>query len=86
MSMGYGPDQIMWSRDMIEGVDQEIDAEKYWPRPIPVSERLPEAGQRVLVFADGEWHSAVWGDWVDGYRETYEPSSTHWLPIPPKPE
>lgn len=69
-----------------------------WPRPIPVSERLPECGGEYVVCErninrpdDALWSIA---DFVDGkfsgndyngeprYTLDYV---THWLPLPPKP-
>jgi hypothetical protein len=69
----------------------------YWPRPIPVSERLPEDHTQVLahcdsggadwwgicaIDADGKWREITWcSDGTIPIRNV-----THWLPLPPKPE
>lgn len=61
-------------------------AERYWPRPIPVSERLPEMDAHgevdtVLVWCEGEWLPAkwegpeddpVWQIWVGGLTNDYK--------------
>ena len=42
----------------VEGGTPQISMVRHgllWPRPIPVSERLPEVGERVLWFNDGDW-------------------------------
>ena len=64
-----------------------------WPTPIPVSERLPEDHDTMVLAFDGEcWYMVVWiGDrWTDDdpdMRLEYEQGNfTHWLPLPPKPE
>jgi len=61
------------------------------PRWIPVSERLPEDGKRVLAVtrvgglaevgeftfnSRGEWFSTDYGSW----------NATHWMPLPEPPE
>jgi hypothetical protein len=69
-----------------------------WPRPIPVSERLPEEAEEVLVAikfaADGfpDWGLAshfadgwqIWGQCV-GAEDDDICIVTHWLPLPPAP-
>jgi hypothetical protein len=63
------------------------------PRWIPVSERLPEKGQRIIVWAtDGK---AAWID-VAEFEQTYKTTAwattdehsvpfTHWMPLPEPP-
>lgn len=60
-----------------------------WPRPIPVSERLPETDE-VLVWTDGSgWEFFrefgrsfnAEGQWIDRNEQPI----THWLPLPPAP-
>jgi hypothetical protein len=71
-----------------------------YPRPIPVSERLPSGDDIVLAF-DGDCEEE-WGEarytrkgWVTSYPwSNYDVSTigvplegiTHWLPLPPSPE
>lgn len=66
-----------------------------WPRPIPVSERLPEPRTTVLVWPGylqnpGYQLGAYWpdDDEVSPWRSTDGDylQSTHWLPLPPKPD
>jgi hypothetical protein len=73
-----------------------------WPRPIPVSERLPKEAdisidsdeQTVLCFdgeEDCEWACSVYCDGSFWARYPVPRTQrlagvTHWLPLPPKPE
>jgi hypothetical protein len=72
-----------------------------WPRPIPVSERLPECRRypnetRVLAYVPkqngkyGDWYKAIFDDhevwWFDWPDIEEMPDPTHWLPTPPPPE
>jgi len=71
--------------------DGSVDS---WPRPIPVSERLPEDYTPILWFCAGEWwaghsDSGVFFSHVHHgtqHCETVESGVTHWLPLPPPPE
>jgi len=59
------------------------------PRWIPVSERLPEGEQRVLVWSQSNGlHLAYidpWGQWRDA-DENPGKKITHWMPLPEPPE
>jgi hypothetical protein len=66
------------------------------PRWIPVSERLPQPGERTLICEHGEQYAATFrpGTYRDGSGmhnrwesdecETYN-SVTHWMPLPEPP-
>jgi hypothetical protein len=53
-----------------------------WPRPIPVSERLPEPDAECLFFDE---YSGWWMNSWDDIPKSTRPKITHWLPLPPKP-
>lgn len=65
---------------------------KDWPRPIPVSERLPEEITSVLTWPgyrgnDGWQVGAYWPDDSDCQWRSLDGDSlhvTHWLPLPPR--
>lgn len=65
-------------------------------RPIPVSERLPKAGERVMVW-DDKWQiaeiSGAWGQfgWLVEAEELQVDQDpverfTHWMPMPGEPK
>ncbi len=98
----------MWLTDDDRKRTQEImreyaeDCGVSWPRPIAVSERLPDG--RGLVFVcydhrvkpyDGNYPERGWGmgyyqgwaGWVITHPRTYPGAYvTHWLELPPNPE
>lgn len=54
---------------------------------IPVTERLPEYGQRVLAYSGKVFKPSVF--WYIFYSEDYsmwKNEVTHWMPIPQAPE
>jgi hypothetical protein len=64
-----------------------VSAIQCWPRPIPVTERLPDEGLEVLAY-DGSWWVA--NRWCNRWEEPnchglQDVPVTHWLPLPPKP-
>lgn len=69
-------------------VMRERDALKAAMRPIPVSERLPDMYQRVLIFWGGEWREGFYNHhcsyWCDTLGEI-EGVVTHWTPFPSTP-
>ncbi len=81
--------------------DVEFSAEDFaaalgtrWPRPIPVSERLPEnkdnSWNPVFAYFPGEgWVLANYyrddGWWAERRDEFESIEPTHWLPLPPDP-
>ena len=72
----------------------EIMALREKSRWIPVTERLPALGERVLAAAEGVWvaeaYFAVCGTWMRLYGTPWDSSVgvsvTHWMPLPDKPE
>jgi hypothetical protein len=66
------------------------------PRWIPVSERLPEEEQEVLVWNGGgqclkPWQGHVLceyrnGEWRESQESDLYPGITHWMPLPEPPE
>lgn len=74
------------------------DIEKHfdtWPRPIPVSEKLPDPGETVLAFmselrggAGRYWYLAQISDsgqWIE-IPSAIAADVTHWLPLPGDPK
>lgn len=68
-----------------------IIAEVAKPRWIPVTERLPDAGKRVLCYCRANIYEVMkmWtdGDWVYDMNHVYMHSFvTHWMPLPQPPK
>ncbi|MBW9430434.1 DUF551 domain-containing protein [Atlantibacter hermannii] len=61
---------------------------------IPVSERMPDETQPVIVVADGgvvqrtiyQFCDGVWIDWYEQYDEVPHDAFTHWQPLPAAPK
>ena len=76
--------------------DEAADAieELSKPRWIPVTERLPEAGERVLCYCRANIYEVMKmrtdGDWVHNdqvYDSAYMSGFvTHWMPLPEPPK
>jgi hypothetical protein len=80
---------------MIPGAIMSLAADDFdhWPRPIPVSERLPNEGAGALWWSRGGWEIGILqrydGElcYFDGHGSTLLCNGvTHWLPLPPAPE
>lgn len=61
------------------------------PRWIPVTERLPDAGERVLCYCRANIYEVMKmrtdGDWVYDTNHVYMHSFvTHWMPLPTPPK
>ncbi len=74
-----------------------VDPLTCWPRPIPVEERLPESGVRVIGLCSDDHYANYWHEcWytpVDGWKDDLSSTPwnrnltvTRWLPMPPDPE
>lgn len=72
-----------------------------WPRPIPVSERLPDGDFKTVLafdvenddwtearFYDGKWYAPYpWQNFGNHCQDADRLEGvTHWIPLPPKPE
>ena len=58
---------------------------------IPVSERLPEVGKKVLVYCKENKNDYEIGAYSDTYRgffvrQTWYENITHWMPMPEPPK
>ncbi len=75
----------LWQGDLIPRAIQALEKLIEQHQPIPVSERLPEDGERVLLFVNTLRRGKVW---IDAYFDSSGTVNdvTHWLPLPPKPE
>lgn len=77
-------------RKLPENLIAESAAEQKW---IPVTERLPEEGERVL-FTDGVWTGEGYinkrGKWQryqnQSYMDVITLDVTHWIPLPEPPK
>lgn len=60
---------------------------------IPVSERMPDETQPVIVVSEGgvvqrtiyQFCEGVWSDWYDLYDDVNVEAFTHWMPLPAAP-
>lgn len=61
---------------------------------VKVEDRLPEAGERCIVFGEDIgvasliMHISLHGEWVDQLNHTapYQKTITHWMPLPEPPK
>lgn len=68
------------TRPLEDAKDAEISALREERRWIPVSERLPEVGQRVLV-----WRKGIGGAYESEYADfgfRHSRGVSHWMPMP----
>lgn len=71
----------------------EVMALREWPWWIPVTERLPAEGERVLAAVEGVWVGEAYRDardvWMRSYGTPWDASIgvsvTHWMPLPDAP-
>lgn len=70
-----------------------IMALREWYQWIPVTERLPAEGERVLAAVEGTWVGEAYRDmrdvWMRSYGTPWDASIgvsvTHWMPLPDAP-
>lgn len=87
----YGTEKATVLQDAADAMEQ---LEATVPRWIPVTERLPEAGKRVLCYCRANIYEVMKmrtdGDWVHNdqvYDSTYMGKFvTHWMPLPEPPK
>ncbi|HBW8546523.1 TPA: DUF551 domain-containing protein [Klebsiella pneumoniae] len=64
------------------------------PGWIPVSERMPDETQPVIVVSEGgvvqrtvyQFCEGVWSDWYGMYDDVNVEAFTHWMPLPAAPQ
>lgn len=93
-------DDLTEAADLIEAQAKEIEKLRaQLPRWIPITERLPEYGVRVLAadMYEGNDETGIWtreeypddadGCWIDerGWWHAID-EVTHWMPLPEPPE
>ena len=54
------------------------------PKWIPVTERLPDEGEIVLIFS--KTHKTILFDWIRNNEWLCFGNATHWMPLPEPPE
>lgn len=80
--------EVLAFGDFIEGA-KWADSHPHW---IPVEERLPEVGEKVIFYSPGidDWLSGAFqqdGTWWNEEYGTHFYGVTHWMPIvPPRKE
>lgn len=70
-----------------DAIEELLQKAQQLPRWIPVTERLPEAGERVLCYCRANIYEVMKmrtdGDWVYDTNHVYMHSFvTHWMPLP----
>ena len=86
---------MLQAADAIEELSTVVRVQKAvlekFPRWIPVTERLPERGERVLCYCRANIYEVMKmrtdGDWVYDTNHVYMHSFvTHWMPLPEPPK
>ena len=92
-AVGDAADRLEELLDRCARYAEEIAVLRERQRWIPVTERLPENGQRVLAYCkDRVIHDAKWSwpesEWFDKATGSSYLGGfvTHWMPLPPAPE
>lgn len=86
-------DRLANDQTHIAALQKEIEKLRSGRRWIPVTERLPGNGERVLAYCKDRvihdvkwsWPQNAWFDKVTGH-EYFESFATHWMPLPEPPE
>lgn len=95
-----GPGTLREIQEYLHSRNKHLMETPIWPRPIPVSERLPEineddvdgvyASDFVLAFYSGQWYAGMYYlsecKWHLEEVGVCRNGVTHWLPMPPDPE
>ena len=76
-------------QDLYVAQGEELSKLKAQQRWIPVTERLPEDDDDVLIMSSGSINmgyysvcNEYWADYINGYYDDV----THWMPLPERPE
>lgn len=88
-------DVLMKAADAIEELMRRCEQFQYMPPPawIPVTERLPKYGERVLVFGGVTMYVAYYDknryggeSWHKLNSKSHYCNPTHWMPLPELPK
>lgn len=75
--------------DLIEQLRQELSKLRAQQRWIPVTERLPDDDDDVLIMSSGSrsmGYYSVYNEYWADYINVYYDDVTHWMPLPEAPK
>ena len=75
--------------DRLEELETELSKLKEQQRWIPVTERLPEDDDDVLIMSSGSismGYYSVYNEYWADYINVYNSDVTHWMPLPEPPK
>ena len=79
----------LYAADRLEELETELSKLKEQQRWIPVTERLPEDDDDVLIMSSGSismGYYSVYNEYWADYINVYNSDVTHWMPLPEPPK